>query len=88
MEAKVLFDSSDADVKLKALVDLVLFKFCELGVDAIDFCRKLVNATVERRDVILAGHVVLDEIRRLKQIAKIPVHMPIARNVAFSPNVI
>jgi hypothetical protein len=69
----LLFDRSDADFKLEALVDFVLLKLgqpgveainfsCKLGLDAVDLCVKLVDASVKAGDVVFRRHVLDDPI--------------------------
>jgi hypothetical protein len=68
VDAEMLLDVGHANFKLEALVDLVLLELAQLGVDAIDFGRKLgldhldfyvelIDAAVQAGDVVLSRHV-------------------------------
>jgi hypothetical protein len=70
----MLFDATDAHLKLKALINFAFLKFGKFLVDPIDFQVKLVEALVERLQIILSGHPFLDEVHGLKKIAKIVFH--------------
>jgi hypothetical protein len=55
----MLFDFGDADFELEALVDLVVFKLAEFGVEAIDVgfgC----HLSAKIRDVVFGRHVLDD----------------------------
>jgi hypothetical protein len=70
----MFFDCGDADFKLEAFVDFVLLELGQLGVetinfsrklglDAVDLCVQLVDASVKAGDVVFRRHV-LDHVRQ------------------------
>jgi hypothetical protein len=74
VETEVLFDGGDADFELEAFVDFVLLELGQLGVevinfsrklglDAVDFCVKLVDALVQPGDAVFGRHV-FDDMRQ------------------------
>jgi hypothetical protein len=61
----MLLNCGDADIELEAFVDLMLFEFTELGVEAIEFHVELVDTAVKTRldcgEIVLGRHVLDDE---------------------------